>query len=198
MCSILPHAIHLDEQHLINRCFTLIDTQTKAVLDSQSFFSISREVLVKIVERDTLVGAREIDIFSTCLKWAEKECERNGWDCTTANKRQALGNVLNLIRFPLMPLDTFSNQVTTAGLLNKDESLFVFLYLTRKKSNLPYNENPPFPLKKRVSNTLQPNKSDSRCTICPGCLVPIRKQNVLGGFCLHCGTPFTHATNGSV
>ena len=175
VCSILPHAIHLDEQHLIKRCFNLIDTQTKAVLDSQSFFSISREVLVKIVERDTLVGAREIDIFSSCLKWAETECERNGWEGTTANKRQALGNVLNLIRFPLMPLDTFSNQVTTAGLLNKDESLSVFLYLTRKTSNLPYNENPPFPLKKRVSNNPQQNKSDPDYTICPNCSHAIRK-----------------------
>ena len=193
MCSIVPHALHLDEQHLINRCFNLIDTQTKAVLDSQSFFSISQEVLVKIVKRDTLVGAREIDIFNSCLKWAGRECERNGWEGTTANKRQALGNVLNLIRFPLMPLDTFSNQVTTAGILNKDESLSVFLYLTRKNSNLSFNESPPFPLKKRVSNTPQQNKSDPHYTVCPSCSSAIRKQKGhspfwgLLGHCPSCG-----------
>ena len=132
VCSILPSALHLDEHNLVKRCFNIIDSQTKKVLDSQSFLSISRELLGKVIERDTLRGAREIDIFHACQKWAESECVRNGWESNAANKRQALGNVLNLIRFSVMPLEIFSNEVTTTDLLNKDESLSVFLYLTRK------------------------------------------------------------------
>ena len=126
-------------------------------MNSESFLSISREVLAKIVERDALTGAPEIDIFNGCLKWAAKECERNGWEASPANKREALGNVLHLIRFPLMPLEIFSNFVTTTGLLNKDESLSVFLYLTRKRVNRNDSEHPRFPVKKRAAAPQQKN-----------------------------------------
>ena len=63
----------------------------------------------------------------------------------------------HLIRFPLMPLEIFSNFVTTTGLLNKDESLSVFLYLTRKRVNRNDSEHPRFPVKKRAAAPQQKN-----------------------------------------
>ena len=191
MCSILPNAMHLDEQGLVERCLNIIDSQTKSVLSSQSFLSISREILATIIQRDTLVGANEYEIFCGCVKWALKQCERNGWEHNTTNRREALGNVLHLIRFPLMSLEVFSNQVTTAGLLNKDECLSVFLYLTRKNSNLSSNENPPFPQKKRVSNPSQQNKVNPYQQICPGCSYHIQKGymvRTVKSCCPNCGT----------
>ena len=140
--------MHLDEQDLVKRCFNIIDNETRAVLSSQSFRSISIDTLQKLVERDSLVGATEIEIFSGCVNWAKQECTRKDTTNSPENIRTMLGKVLYLIRFPLMSVDAFSNQVTTTGILDKDETLFVFLYLTRHGTNKD-DQVPVFSIKNR-------------------------------------------------
>ena len=156
----------------MERCFDIIDSQTKTVLRSEPFLFISQETLMKIVKRDSLIGANEVDIFYACVRWAEKECERKYIEITPKNERNVLGEILSLIRFPTMTLDEYANNVTRTEILSTEESLSVYHHLTRKGACTD-DEQPSFPVEKRASSKIHDNipenvfqPSEKVCTDC--------------------------------
>ena len=192
VCPILQNAMHLDAQDLVTRCFNIIDSKTKAVFNSKSFLTIRGDTLKQIMERDGLVGATEIEIFEGCVNWAEKECHRRGLRTSPV---PVLGDVLPLVRFPVMPLDAFCNDMIPTEILTMDETLSIFLYLTQKGSNRG-NPQPPFPTVKRVMNrhgngaqgVTQRGGSRKGIKMCPFCMISMPSFQIL---CFNCNTYVT-------
>ena len=56
----------------------------------------------KILRRDALTVS-EMDVYRACMAWAAAKCQRKGTGKSTKALKAALGDLLYLIRFPVMP-----------------------------------------------------------------------------------------------
>ena len=185
VCPILQNAMHLDAQDLVTRCFNVIDNSTRVVFNSESFLTIKVDTLKQIIERYSLVGASELEIFIGCVNWAEKECHRKGLGNSPTSICSVIGDVLPFVRFPLMPLDIFSNDVTPTEILTPEETLSVFLYLTRKGPNQG-TPQPPFPITRRLMQQSGAKNVLTNCLYCGRRLNP-RQQVMRNHSSLGCG-----------
>ncbi|KAH3791322.1 hypothetical protein DPMN_144805 [Dreissena polymorpha] len=71
-------------------------------------------------------GVSEGQLFLACKRWAQHECESSDREMTDENLRQTLGeDLVNLIRFPAMPLKEFSEYVASGTFLRQTETLHV-------------------------------------------------------------------------
>ncbi len=131
-----------DEQGLVDKCLRMIDKHTKETLMSDTFTDIDLPTVKAIVERDTLC-VQEITVYQAVEKWAEVECLRKKMDTTADNKRQAIGEVLHMIRMPLMKIEEFAEGPAKSKLLTPEETTDVFLYFTtHEKPSLNFPTTP--------------------------------------------------------
>ena len=115
--NILPLAVKRKENDIVNRCWEVIDKQTKISLESEGFVTIERPLLEAVVERDTLT-IREMELFAAVNQWAAMECQRQGLTIDGENKRRMLGKrVLREIRFSLMTENELSTFVRDSKIL---------------------------------------------------------------------------------
>ena len=94
---------------------------------TDGFLDIDRDTLCAVLERDTLCS-RESRIFTHVHHWAENDCKRRHLEPTCENKRNALGDALHLVRFPIMTAEEFANDAAQTGLLDNKESVSLFLW----------------------------------------------------------------------
>lgn len=125
--DILPLAKKFDEEELVIRCWEVVDRSTQVALQSETFPSITKELLAEVVKRDDLT-IHEIELFQAVDRWATAECERKDLEPVKASKRIVTGEeILSNIRFPLMSQDQFAGKVPCSGLLSKDEIIDMFM-----------------------------------------------------------------------
>ncbi|KAM7541215.1 hypothetical protein Aperf_G00000028334 [Anoplocephala perfoliata] len=72
---ILSHANTFDERELAQKCLEVIDKNTARVFDTEDFLAADKDLLLTILERDTLC-IREARLFTSILKWAKAEYHR--------------------------------------------------------------------------------------------------------------------------
>ena len=67
----------MDEKEIEDKCLSLIDKSATKVdlISSEAFVHIGQKTLAKLVKRDTL-DADELQIYKSCIQWAEAECKR--------------------------------------------------------------------------------------------------------------------------
>ena len=118
--AVLPEAKRFSEARLVSQCWLVVDEQASEAVKSQSFATLDRELLSEVVERDSLV-VTEVDLFQAVNRWAVKECHRRGLEGSGKEKREVLGPILELIRFPLMTEKEFAGVVLVSKLLDLDE-----------------------------------------------------------------------------
>ena len=53
----------------------MIDKYVLEAFESTSFTELTRNSLQMVMRRDTL-EVEELDVFNTCIRWAEAECQR--------------------------------------------------------------------------------------------------------------------------
>lgn len=101
---------------LAARCWRIVDINASEVLAGAEFTSIPHKTLCALLERDSLECA-ELELFKATLRWAEAECVRRGLDDPTsdANKRAVLAEALFLIRFPVMCVVDFTQNLGAVG-----------------------------------------------------------------------------------
>jgi hypothetical protein len=116
---LLAQARLFDENHLIQRCYEVIDKHTDTVLMPENVTGVDRNTLMEVLSRSHLDPTSELVVFRAAVAWAEAECERRQLAPVVENLRQALGPALQLIRFPLMDVYEF-------GKAGKGFSLFRF------------------------------------------------------------------------
>ena len=120
MLEVLSEVRRFSEARLVSQCWLVVDEQANEVVKSQPFATLDRELLFEVVERDSLV-VTEVDLFQAVNRWAVEECHRRGLDGSGKEKREVLGPVLELIRFPLMTMKEFAGVVLSTELLKLDE-----------------------------------------------------------------------------
>uniref|UniRef100_A0AC35FI18 BTB domain-containing protein n=1 Tax=Panagrolaimus sp. PS1159 TaxID=55785 RepID=A0AC35FI18_9BILA len=128
---LLAQARLFDENHLIQRCYEVIDKHTDTVLMPENVTGVDRNTLMEVLSRSHLDPTSELVVFRAAVAWAEAECERRQLAPVVENLRQALGPALQLIRFPLMDVYEFG-KAAISGVLTCEEMAEVYLYLTVK------------------------------------------------------------------
>lgn len=131
VCMILDELIHSDESALTDMCLNLIMRETKKVLGSEAFLSLSRNALSKILNIKTC-EVKEVDMFTACLKWARKRCVEQKKEATGTNMRGALGECFTLFRFS--DVGDFARDICSNGVFTKDEEYAMLCHLADKRA----------------------------------------------------------------
>ncbi|XP_055344765.1 BTB/POZ domain-containing protein 3-like [Paramacrobiotus metropolitanus] len=142
--DILDDAIHYDTvaPSILEKCLSLIDESPKIIWELEQFSAIGHEALRIILQRDTLTANEDI-ICSSVDKWATNMCTRKNWGASAANRRKILGEVLFLIRFPLLTNYKLLDGPVKSGLLLKSEERDIFHYkYATIKPRLPFSTAP--------------------------------------------------------
>lgn len=136
VCKIYEQVQNYDIDEMVSgKCLEYVWRHAWKVFPTDNFLSISPETLTKIIRSDNLTG-EEISVFRTVIKWAEQQCRRNDTDTMIGNLRQYVGEVLYNIRFPLMSIEEFSEEVKPAGILSSDEESSVHQCITELNRGL--------------------------------------------------------------
>jgi len=132
---LLGQARIFDEPQLASLCLNCIDQNTKEAFKAETFLDIDIETLKRVLQRDTLGGMKEYQLFIAVESWANAECDRQGIEKCGENRRKVLGSVLDLIRFPLMQVEDFAKHCAQSGTLKDSEIVKIFLYFHSKPNN---------------------------------------------------------------
>lgn len=150
VCVLLQQSRLFEESKLTNHCWDVMDAQAELALRSEGMKQLDEATFISILERDTL-ACKESSIFSAALLWAEEECKRKDMEPTLENRRTVLGKALQFIRFPAMSLQEYANGPAQSGILDKDQTIDIFLYLTSDtKPTLNFPTKPRTGLKIQV------------------------------------------------
>ena len=120
--TILENSLFFEENDLVSKCIWIIEQNTPAAFNSDSFLGISQSTLTYILGNDYL-NMEEIDIFKRSCAWAESKNQ-------TKPVRHVLGKALYKIRFPTMTLSEFTNVVRKTDVLNMEEQNSIYAYLS--------------------------------------------------------------------
>ncbi|XP_055350802.1 BTB/POZ domain-containing protein 2-like [Paramacrobiotus metropolitanus] len=117
------------DNSIVENCLHFVDLNGQEVFDTESerFAQLKHRTVRRILERATL-QADDTLIYAAVDKWAMAACARNNLDPSAANRRKVLGDVLYLIRFPLMTDKQLADGPAGSGLLSPSELLEIHLY----------------------------------------------------------------------
>ena len=147
---ILPFAQLYEDKTLVDRCWNVIDEQTEAAVNSDGFEMIEKSLLEGVIARDNLI-IEEVALFQAVIRWATKQCEKQGLVADGKVKRRIIGErAIKAIRFPLMTMEEFASVVIDTNLLTTEETngLFKFFAIPRHSAPVEFSKNerrrPPF------------------------------------------------------
>jgi BTB/POZ domain-containing protein 1/2 len=129
-----------------------IENNTGKCLSSEHIMQLPKECM-EIILRSELLSCSETDILKCLLQWAEVRCTEANQEVKGDNLRNIIGNLLPLVRFPLVEKEYFATVISDRDLLTQPEIVSVFRshYGVR---NIFFSENIRKPLKKRTTSTL--------------------------------------------
>ena len=144
---ILPFAQKYEDKTLVDRCWNVIDEQTEAAVNSDGFEMIEKSLLEGVIARDNL-KIKEVALFQAVVRWATKQCEKQGLVADGKVKRRIIGEkAIKAIRFPSMTMEEFASVVIDTDLLTTEETngLFKFFAIPRHSApvEFPKNERRP-------------------------------------------------------
>lgn len=122
VCVIAENAHIFDEEELFKMCLDYIIKHAFESIHSEAFTQLCQSCVTKIIERDDL-PLDEDHILECMTHWAKKQCSRQSLAVTEENQRAALGDLFYLIRFPIMNLTYFADNVA------KNSKLLTFLQI---------------------------------------------------------------------
>ena len=118
---VLDHCCYLGvSKNLEKQCWSIIDQHASEVVEHNQFVDIDHGTLTALLSRDTLV-AKEMVLFRAAIKWAGRECQRLSIPLTVENKRRVLGDAFYSIRFPLMSMKEFTDEIAQSSFLSYEE-----------------------------------------------------------------------------
>ena len=134
--NLLELSLNLDDQQLQSECLKPISANAKAVLTEDEILSASRQALETILEIDTL-PVRELIVYETVVSWAKHQLQsaKPGEEPTGLQIREALGDLLYKIRFPVMKPTEFADISSGNDLLTAEEKESVYYFFVNKKKH---------------------------------------------------------------
>eukprot|EP00794_Sanderia_malayensis_P000029 gene29-619_t len=142
--EVLQSAWCYCEEKLERNCWCFLSRKTIDVIQSESFLDIDRNLLSLILKKDNL-SVNEVDLFNAVKCWSKKECVRSKLDIKTENQKKVIGDIIYLIRFPVMSAKEFAEGPARSGLLDNEDVKEIFIYL-----NAGIMDSLKFPLISRV------------------------------------------------
>ena len=73
--SILKQAMSFDEEELEKCCWQFIESNTRNVIRSKDFKSISQTTLASLLKLDRM-NVSEVELFRAVLKWSDFQCRK--------------------------------------------------------------------------------------------------------------------------
>lgn len=133
ICTIFEQSYIFDEQDLQVKCMAYIRNHAADVLLSEDFLELSPHCL-ELILQDDLLRVDEQTILTSVLKWASNKCSKKGKEVNGENQRAELGNLLYLIRFPLMGKEYYTDIISEMDILSDKEKVELFKFYYRKGS----------------------------------------------------------------
>lgn len=136
VCVIAENAHIFDEEELFKMCLDYIIKHAFESIHSEAFTQLCQSCVTKIIERDDL-PLDEDHILECMTHWAKKQCSRQSLAVTEENQRAALGDLFYLIRFPIMNLTYFADNVAkNSKLLTEIEKINLYTYMAGTNKEL--------------------------------------------------------------
>lgn len=109
-----------DTEQLQERCWSIVDLQTRQCLRSKSFLSTSQAILEALVKRETL-DIEETDLFRAVLSWGEAQCKVHSLEPKAKNIIKFVGGSLSHIRFSSIEDSDLLNHGLATGIINDSQ-----------------------------------------------------------------------------
>ncbi|XP_060588383.1 BTB/POZ domain-containing protein 6-like [Ruditapes philippinarum] len=142
VCKILEQAHIYNETNLHDKCLTYILSNATDVLKTHAFNDLCSECVGAIIRSDD-IKADEDSIFEAMVLWSTNECRRQKKPSTDIYRREVMGPLLYLIRFPTMDVSYFTHRVSFRDILSHDEAVSIYQYFHGEERQLSklFNKN---------------------------------------------------------
>ncbi|KAL4236489.1 hypothetical protein ACF0H5_004875 [Mactra antiquata] len=129
VCSLLVQAERYNASDLMDKCLKFIVSNCSKILMSDDFCVLSRDTLQQILQMNDL-RVNEVEIYNGCKKWAFHQLHMvdKNKNVSHSDIRETLGELLYLIRFPVMSIKDFTSQVSLEEVLSLEEKVSLFQY----------------------------------------------------------------------
>ncbi|XP_053378417.1 BTB/POZ domain-containing protein 2-like [Mercenaria mercenaria] len=132
VCDIYERVQGYDMEDLVSTaCLEYIWRHAWKVFTTENFLKLSTKSLTVILDSDSLTG-EEILAFRAVVKWAENQCILNNEEPRPENLQTHIRDTVYKIRFPLMSIEEFTEEVQPKCVLTPEDSLFLSQYITDK------------------------------------------------------------------
>ena len=120
--AVLKQAVQFDEKELEEKCWNIVSEKTRECINSEAFCEIGSSTLDAFLKKETS-WITEMELFKAILKWADKECERQGINIEhdKTARRRILGDSVYKIPFLAMSEENFVKYVSPTGILTDTE-----------------------------------------------------------------------------
>jgi hypothetical protein len=124
--AVLEQAVQFDEKELEEKCWNIVSKKTLECINSEAFYSIGSSTLNAFLKKETS-SITEMELFKAILKWADKECERQGLNIEhdKTARRRILGDSVYEIPFLAMSQEDLVKHVSATGILTATEILSI-------------------------------------------------------------------------
>ncbi|XP_045192996.2 BTB/POZ domain-containing protein 6-like [Mercenaria mercenaria] len=162
VCTILKNVHDLEEKELEQKCLSFIMERGDDALNADGLTALPKTAIRKIITSDNL-QAEESTVYGACKRWAVEKCrqETGSADFSSADLRNQLGDLLHLIRFPLMTFETFASSASKDDILTADEKVSIFNCIANKSTS----SDCKFSMKKRTGIFKIPAVKEERLII---------------------------------
>ncbi|CAC5411604.1 BTBD3_6 [Mytilus coruscus] len=139
-CVVFQTAHDFHMKDLEEEALNFIYKNGSASLESDDFLHLSSDCLKLILRSDQLI-CDETTIYQRMVQWAKLQCEEQSMPTTDENVRKSLGDLLYLIRFPLMTPKYFTDEVSSQKILTFEEKVGVYEDFNGKQTDIFISTN---------------------------------------------------------
>ncbi|OWF47001.1 BTB/POZ domain-containing protein 6-like [Mizuhopecten yessoensis] len=140
VCTIMETAYLFDNQVLRQNCLEFIEKHSNEIVKEKLLSDLGQECFGDVLRSDNLKASEE-DIFTAVMSWTDRRCTEKDLEVNDSNRRHVLGDLLYLLRFPLMSQEKFvSISKTKESLLSLQEQVVLLHgYVSGNFSKSPFS-----------------------------------------------------------
>lgn len=156
--AALDTALKYQLHDLRKESMVYIEQNAQNCLSCKLDIHISEES-IEMLLKSGFLDCSEKYVCKFFLQWITAECTKNSREPSGDNLREIAGNLLQLVRFPVVDMQYFSNSIVTSGILSSEEIINVFQSHLALNGNSLFQRNPRYPVSKRKVYTVTRNNS---------------------------------------